>query len=417
MMKLVYRGQTVSIYSVSEITKHIKGFMDNDSTLRSVLIRGEISNFKCHYSGHCYFTLKDAGASIKAVMFKSKAQYLKFTPANGMKIVANGYVTVFERDGQYQLYINDLFPEGVGELSLAFEQLKEKLTAEGLFDVVHKQTLPYFPKTIGIITSATGAVLRDIFTVSKRRNPKIELRIYPVQVQGSESAEQIVHAIEVFNTNYPVDILIVGRGGGSMEDLWSFNDERVVRAIYHSKIPIVSAVGHETDFTLADFVSDVRAATPSQAAELIVPDTHELLRYIQNLQERLSNQIYTSLREKRNRLAVCSENKVLKNPQLILNPKRQQLDEQFEKLEQLKKNILLTKHHNLDILLEKLNILNPLALVGRGYSVVKMEEQVVRSVQNITTGQNIEVVLSDGSIEATVTKVRKGVGKRGTRSK
>jgi exodeoxyribonuclease VII large subunit len=407
----------VSIYSVSEITKHIKGFMDNDSTLRSVLIRGEISNFKCHYSGHCYFTLKDAGASIKAVMFKSKAQYLKFTPTNGMKIVASGYVTVFERDGQYQLYINDLFPEGVGELSLAFEQLKEKLTAEGLFDAIHKQSLPYFPKTIGIITSATGAVLRDIFTVSKRRNSNIELRIFPVQVQGIESAEQIVHAIEVFNTNYSVDVIIVGRGGGSMEDLWSFNDERVVRAIYHSKIPIVSAVGHETDFTLADFVSDVRAATPSQAAELIVPDTRELLRYIQNLQERLSNHVYTRLREKRSRLTVCSENKLLNNPQLILDQKRQQLDEQFEKLEQLKKNILVTKHHNLDILLEKLNLLNPLALVARGYSVVKLEEQVVRSVVSVTVGQNIEIVLSDGSIEAMVTKVKKGVGKRGARSK
>lgn len=403
----------MSIYSVSEITKHIKVSMDNDQMLRSVLICGEISNFKNHYSGHCYFTLKDKFSSIKTVMFKSKAQYLKFIPTDGMKVVAGGSITVFERDGQYQFYVNSLFPEGAGELSLAFEQLKEKLTAEGLFDALHKKKLPPFPKTIGIVTSATGAVLRDILTVAKRRNPKIELRLYPVQVQGGESAQQIAAAIRFFNEKYPVDVLIVGRGGGSIEDLWSFNEEVVVRAIYHSQIPVVSAVGHETDYTLADFASDVRAATPSQAAELVAVDTKEIIRYIKALEARLEGQVRRRLREKRNCLAMSTNSRILRNPQLILADKRQLLDSYVEKIKQLKDVAFINKKHRLNILLEKLQMLSPLEVLKRGYSIVKFEERILHQAADIKQGQNLEVVLEDGSIDVVVTKVRKGQAKYG----
>lgn len=404
----------MSIYSVSEITNHIKISMDNDQMLRSVLIRGEISNFKNHYSGHCYFTLKDKSSSIKTVMFKSKAQYLKFMPTDGMKVVAGGSITVFERDGQYQLYVTSLFPEGAGELGLAFAQLKEKLTAEGLFDALHKKKLPPFPKTIGIVTSATGAVLRDIFTVAKRRNPKVELRLYPVQVQGSDSAQQIAAAIQFFNEKYPVDILIVGRGGGSIEDLWSFNEEVVVRAIYHSAIPIVSAVGHETDYTLADFASDVRAATPSQAAELVAVDTKEIVRYIRVLEARLEGQVRRRLEEKRNCLEKYRNNRILRNPQLVLADKRQFLDSYVEKIEQLKNVILVDKKHQLNVLLEKLQMLSPLEVLKRGYGIVKFEEKILHQVANIKQGQNLEVILEDGSMDVVVGKVRKGQARYGT---
>ncbi|WP_110953164.1 exodeoxyribonuclease VII large subunit [Anaerosinus massiliensis] len=399
----------MNIYSVSEITKYMKNTIDHDPILSNIFLRGEISNFKCHSSGHCYFTLKDAAASIKVVMFKSKAQYLKFTPVNGMKVVANGYISIFERDGQYQLYIMNLFPEGIGELSLAFEQLKEKLTKEGLFDTIHKQELPVFPKTIGVITSATGSVLRDIYTVSKRRNPNVSLRVYPVQVQGEGSAEQIVQALGVFNTKYPVDVIVLARGGGSMEDLWSFNDERVVRAIYSTQIPVVSAIGHETDFTLSDFVSDVRAATPSQAAELMVPDAGELSKYIQNLQERLRNRVSATIRDKRSQLNGCLKNKALMNPHLMLDAKKQQLDQMVEKLEYLKKSVLTEKNHEIRIILEKLHILNPLSLVARGYSVVEKKGKILKSVKEVKIGERIEVTVSDGQIKSIVENIEKGV--------
>lgn len=239
----------MNVYSVTEITKYIKNRVEQDETLKNLYLRGEISNFKLHSSGHCYFTLKDAGAVIRCVMFRGKAQYLKFRPTNGMKVTAGGSVSVFERDGQYQFYADRMLPEGVGELSLAYEQLKAKLEAEGLFDTARKKRLPLLAKKIGIVTSATGAVLRDILKVGKRRNPNAEFILCPVQVQGDKASPQIAEAIRMFNEEYPVDVLIVGRGGGSMEDLWPFNEELTVRAVSSSKIPVVSAVGHETDFT------------------------------------------------------------------------------------------------------------------------------------------------------------------------
>jgi len=256
----------MTVHSVSDVTQYIKGLFEGEEILSAILIRGELSNFKRYPSGHCYFTLKDAEASMKCVMFNGYARNLRFTPENGMQVIAGGSVSVYERDGVYQLYVNSLTPEGAGALALAFEQLKERLAAEGLFDETHKQPLPRFPRRIGIVTSSAGAVLRDIHKVTKRRWPGIQLILCPVLVQGTEAAGQIAGAVKCFNRKYPVDVLIVGRGGGSAEDLWAFNEEIVVRAIYDSKIPVISAVGHETDTTLADFVSDRRAATPSQAA-------------------------------------------------------------------------------------------------------------------------------------------------------
>lgn len=391
--------------------------LDGDPALRNILIRGEISNFKSHFSGHCYFTLKDANSNIKSVMFKGKAQYLKFAPVNGMKVVAEGYVTVFERDGQYQLYVNSLFPEGVGELAVAFEQRKEKLTLEGLFDPLHKKTLPAFPRTIGVVTSATGAVLRDILKVAKRRNASVGIRLHPVLVQGDGAAEQIAAAIRFFNERYPVDALIVGRGGGSMEDLWCFNEEAVVRAIYASRIPIVSAVGHETDYTLADLAADVRAATPSQAAELTVPDARELLRQVGSLEARLTDMARRVLREKRGRLAALQECRALNAPQLALASKRQMLDYHAEKLEQLKNTAWTEKKHRLAMLMEKLQMLDPLAVVQRGYGIVRAEGKAVRKADDVKEGQSLELIVSGGRIDAVALKVRKERGKRAKRGK
>ena len=270
----------MAVHSVSALTQYIKSMFQTEGMLRNVSVEGELSNYKMYASGHCYFTLKDETASLKGVMFKSRARLLRFQPENGMKVVATGEVSVYERDGTYQLYAERLLPVGAGELSVAFEQMKMRLAAEGLFRAEHKKPLPPFPRTIGIVTSLSGAVLRDIYRVSKRRDPKIRLALCPTLVQGEGAAAEIAAAIRFFNKKYPVDLLIVGRGGGSMEDLWAFNEELVVRAIHDSVIPVISAVGHETDTTLADYVSDVRAATPSQAAEIAVPEAAVLNRRV-----------------------------------------------------------------------------------------------------------------------------------------
>lgn len=400
----------MNVITVSDITKYIKKSMDLDTGLANVFIRGEVSNFKQHYSGHCYFTLKDKNASIKSVMFKSKAQYLKFMPTNGMKVVANGSITVFERDGMYQLYVNMLLPEGAGELSLTFEQLKSKLSDEGLFASENKKSIPVLSQRIGIVTSATGAVLHDIYTVAKRRNPKVSLFLYPVQVQGSEAAGQIAAAIEFFNARYPVDVLIVGRGGGSIEDLWAFNEEIVVRAIFASKIPVIAAVGHETDYTLTDFVADLRAATPSQAAELAVKDATEMCRYIDSLASRLNLLVQRILLDKHNQLKRCQENKAFTNPQVVLNQKKQLTDYLTDKLVSEQQKILQNKKHHLMVLLEKLQMLNPAAILGRGYSFVKSENAVVKSVEQLQPQTVVDVIVADGEFSAVVTNLRRRQG-------
>ena len=398
----------MDIRSVSEITKYIKNIMEQDFILSRVMIRGEISNFKKYSSGHCYFTIKDANAALKAVMFRSRADHLKFLPVNGMKVVASGSISLYERDGAYQLYVQNLLPEGAGELSLAFEQLKTKLSEEGLFSATRKQAMPQFPKIIGVVTSPSGAVLRDIYRVAKRRNPMVKLVLYPVQVQGEQSAGQIVRAISFFNRKYPVDLLIVGRGGGSMEDLWSFNEEQVVRAIAASRLPIISAVGHETDYTLADFTADLRAATPSQAAELAVPDGRELRRYINSLRQQLKTKGLALLRSKRHRLEVCQKSKAMKSPQIMLLDKRQRLDYALEKLQRAAGDRLKAKQHKLQVSMERLSMLDPLKVLKRGYGVVETEKKIVRKIAEVKPGSKIKVLLSDGSFTAIVDEVREG---------
>jgi len=397
----------MNIFSVSEITKYIKQLFEYDSKVSSVFIRGEISNFKKHYSGHCYFTLKDSNATIKAVMFKSRAQFLKFEPKDGMKIIVGGQITVFERDGQYQLYANQLVPDGIGELSLAFAQLKEKLEKEGLFADALKKDLPVLPKVVGILTSATGAVIKDIMIVAKRRHPGILLKLYPVQVQGPEAPMQIVHGIEVFNELNNVDVIIVGRGGGSIEELWAFNDERVVRAIVASKIPIVSAVGHQTDYTLADFAADRRAATPSQAAEFVVPDVRELYKYVSTLHNMLESNIRNVLQHHFRRLEQSTLNRVFTYPYEVLADRQQALDNCMQRLEQAIKVIVRDKKHTFTITAEKLAMLNPLAVLARGYSIVHtLDGQVVKDTAALQPGQKIEIVLNRGRVDAEIIHIQ-----------
>ncbi len=395
----------MAVHSVSDVTKYIKNMFQAEGLLQNILLRGEISNFKRYTSGHCYFTLKDATASLKCVMFRSRAQSLRFEPVNGLKVVAAGSISIYERDGVYQLYADSLMPEGIGELSLAFEQLKEKLTAEGLFAAEHKQPMPGFPAVVGVVTSLSGAVLRDIYHVAKRRNPAIRLVLYPVQVQGNEAAGQIAKGITFFNERYPVDVLIVGRGGGSMEDLWSFNEEPVVRAIYASRIPVVSAVGHETDYTLADFAADLRAATPSQAAELVVPDTLELQRYVANLTVRLQEGMKHGLLQKRSRLSEIIARFQQRSPQQLLAEHHQRLDMAVQAMERIQKEQLAVKRHLLTLQVEKLEMLNPLKVLLRGYSIVENDTGLVKCSDDVATGQMVHVRLSEGSFQAAVTSV------------
>lgn len=396
-----------NVYTVSDLTKYIKSLFDRDTRLLSVFIKGELSNFKCHYSGHCYFTLKDAGSQIKGVMFKSRAQFLKFEPRDGLKVVAYGQVTVFERDGQYQLYADQLIPDGVGELSIAFNQLKEKLAAEGLFDESRKQKLPLLPKAVGVVTSPTGAALRDIISVAKRRHSGMPLILYPVQVQGVEAPGQIVEAIRTFNRLKTVDIIIAGRGGGSIEELWAFNDEQVVRAIAASAIPIVSAVGHQTDYTLADFAADCRAATPSQAAELVVPDVYELKRYITTLQAMLENNMRSYIKQRRQIVCQLRDNKVFTQPEKMLLAHHQLIDSQVERLGQAMRKIITAKQHNLRLHAEKLAVLNPLSVLSRGYSMVRTPGgQVIRKAGQVTAGDRLEIILGQGRLDAEVVRTR-----------
>ena len=399
----------MNIVSVSEITKYIKQLLDSDAKTAAVFVRGEISNFKKHYSGHCYFTLKDSNATMKAVMFKSRSQYLKFEPKDGMKVIAGGQITVFERDGQYQLYAQQLVPEGIGELSLAFAQLKEKLEAEGLFADDRKKPLPLLPQRVGIVTSPTGAVLRDIITVAKRRHPGIVLKLFPVVVQGVEAPLEIVHGIEVLNKVGNIDVIILGRGGGSIEDLWAFNDERVVRAIAASRVPIVSAVGHQTDYTLTDFVADRRAATPSQAAEVVVPDVRELTKYVTTLKNMLENNIRSVVKNYRLRVEQGAKSKVFLYPHEFLTVRQQMLDRSMQGLEKAMKQIIMVKQHQFEMAAQKMAILNPLGVLARGYSIVRDEKtQVVKDTKTIKIGQQLEVILNQGMMNVKVIQVQEG---------
>lgn len=401
----------MAVHSVSDVNRYLKDLLAGEPLLQGISVRGEISNFKQYPSGHCYFTLKDTNSALKCVMFRSRAQYLRFLPQNGMQVVAGGSIAVYERDGVYQLYVDSLIPEGTGDLALAFEQLKEKLAAEGLFDPARKQPLPAFPKKIGVVTSSAGAVLRDIYRVSKRRWPGIQLVLYPVQVQGEGAAEQIARGIDFFAEEYAVDVIIAGRGGGSMEDLWAFNEEPVVRAIAACPVPLISAVGHETDFTLADFAADVRAATPSQAAELAVPDRSEVMRQVENLTGQLTRQVQRELALRRQRLEGLLNSRVMRDPQSMLAERRQRLDFLLAGLQRTAKAELQSKQHKLGLILNRLAAINPVAVMGRGYGIVTKQDKLVSSIQTVEIDDELQLTFTDGHVQAKVlAKIGKGDG-------
>ncbi|MBQ3573019.1 MAG: exodeoxyribonuclease VII large subunit, partial [Clostridia bacterium] len=345
--------------SVTQVNLYIKDVISRDDVLCDVLVKGELSNFKAHSSGHMYMSLKDEGGVMRAVMFRSAAAKLAFKPQNGMKVVARGRISVYERDGQYQLYIENMQQEGQGDLYAAFEQLKAKLSAEGLFDPAHKKKLPKYPKTVGVVTAPTGAAIRDIINVLSRRFSYADIVLYPVLVQGENSAASIVEAIEYFNKSKSADVLIVGRGGGSIEDLWSFNEETVARAIYNSDIPIVSAVGHEIDFTISDFVADLRAPTPSAAAELVVPSQIELSEKFNNVYRRMFQQSMRVIEKGRMRVRLCEDRQAFKNPLRRLDDSRQYLDNIAYMLESECKSVIGSKRTSLAENAAKLDGLSP----------------------------------------------------------
>lgn len=389
------------VVAVGELTRYLANLISGDRALRNLAVKGEISNFKQYASGHCYFNLKDAQGIIPCVMFRSSASRLRFRPEDGMAVIAAGSVNVYVEGGRYQLYVNDMLPDGVGDLAMAFEQLKAKLSQEGLFDQEHKKPLPIYPATIGIVTSPSGAVLRDIYRVSKRRFPGIRLVLKPVQVQGAGAAEQIAQAVDFFNAHYPVDVLIVGRGGGSLEDLWAFNEEVVVRAIYNSAIPVISAVGHETDFTLADFVADERAATPSQAAEMAVRDGQEIAAQLLGLQTRLRNSAVQQLDIRRKGIEHFLTRPVMENPHLMLEQRMERLDTLAARLGQSGSQQLKQQVQHLTHLMDKLELMNPMNTLRRGYGMVRSKDnRVIATIQEVQAGDRIQVELQDGIIHA-----------------
>lgn len=385
--------------SVTQVNLYIKEIMNRDLILTDLAVKGEISNFKAHSSGHMYLSLKDKTGVMRGVMFRSAAAKLDFKPENGMKVVAHGRVSVYERDGQYQLYIDHMEPEGVGDLYVAFEKLKKKLEAEGLFDAGHKLPLPRYPKKIGVVTAPTGAAIRDILNVLSRRFSYADVVLYPVLVQGENSAQSIVEAIQYFNTSGLADVLIVGRGGGSIEDLWSFNEEIVARAIYDSRIPIVSAVGHEIDFTISDFVADLRAPTPSAAAELVVPSQIELQEKFQNVYRRLYAQAERGVERARARVKACVGRPAFRNPVAKLEDHRLYLDQLSRLFEKSYQNLLEQKKNDMRLLVSKLDGLSPLGTMARGYSILKDEDgRVVKQTGQVKRGDHLRVMVADGEI-------------------
>lgn len=394
------------VLSVSEINTVIKSTLNLVPLLQRVQIRGEISNFKRYDSGHCYFTLKDEKSVLKAVMFKGRASLLRFKPQNGQLVLATGRIEVYERDGVYQLYVENIFQDGIGDLQVAYDKLKQKLQAEGLFGLDRKRQLPFFPDTVGVVTSPSGAVLYDVITVCRKRNPSVKIIFFPVRVQGTEAAGEISHAIKVMNELEMAQVLIVGRGGGSMEELWAFNEEIVARTVAASKIPVVSAVGHETDVTLCDFAADVRAATPSQAAEFAVPDRKALVRTVANFEERLYYTMDKRLENISLRVQHLTNAAVLKQPERILEGKTEHVDRLYEKMKELLNKLLLTREQNLQKLAGKLDVLSPLGVLARGYSVTTDEKgAVLKSAKQLNVGDVLRTKLCDGYVRSRVEKV------------
>ncbi len=391
------------IFSVSEANQLIKALLDQVPQLQEIFVRGEISNYKLYPSGHHYFTLKDAEGAIRCVMFRGSAAHLRFRPENGMKVIAFGRISVFPRDGAYQLYCSELTAEGVGDLHVAFEQLKAKLYQEGLFDSSHKKPLPRYPERIAIITSSAGAAVHDMIRILNARYPLAEVRLLPVRVQGAEAPGEIADALRYANKWRVADVIITGRGGGSIEDLWAFNDERVARAIYESDIPVISAVGHEPDVTIADFVADARASTPSNAAEIAVPDKGELSRRLEAFSERMDQSERARLDGLAKRLRELSEKRVLRDPMAFVADKRMLLDYTQQNLAALAREQTARRQRRFASLCAALDAMSPLKVLSRGYAMARdVDGGVIRSAADVKEGDRIDVVLRRGSLVCTV---------------
>ena len=395
------------VLTITQINEYIRTLMDSDDLLTGLAVKGEISNYKMYPSGHHYFTLKDEGGALKCVMFKANAMRLRFRPENGMKVIAMGRITVYPRDGAYQLYCTGLVPDGVGDLYAAFEQLKTKLAAQGLFDPAHKKPIPKYPGTIGIITSSAGAAVHDMLRILRKRYPLTKVRLLPVRVQGAEAPGEIAAAIGYANYYKLADLLIVGRGGGSIEDLWAFNDERVAYAIYQSEIPVISAVGHEPDVTISDFVADLRAATPSNAAELAVPDQDALRQSLDSMSAVLTNQLTRQLKNARRQLTILSQSSSLTSPHQYIIQRRKTLELLSGRIFTAQTR-LIHKHKQRFIgATAKLDAMSPLKVLTRGYAVAQNEAgEVIRSVTQTVPGDTLQISLSDGSLAATVTEIK-----------
>ena len=382
--------------TVTQLNKYLKDRFDEDENLNAVLVKGEISNFKNHYTGHLYFTLKDENSLIKCIMFKSYAEKLAFKPKDGMQVMVFGSVSVFERDGVYQIYAKSLIENGMGDLHEQFEQLKVKLEKEGLFDQRYKKPIPLYPKVIGVLTSQTGAVIRDIINVSTRRNPNVYIKLLPVPVQGPGAAEQIAEKIKVMNKLKLADVLIIGRGGGSLEDLWPFNEEIVARAIFESELPVISAVGHETDFTIADFVADLRAPTPSAAAELAVPDVYELKQKINSCQNRCRVALKKQIELMKLRYEKSMKSRVFTDPMRMIRDMDVTLDSYVQRLENKIKNIQKDNRTKYVELITKLDTLSPLKTLTRGYTLTEKDNKIVKSAKELKFGDRVKIRFYDG---------------------
>lgn len=395
------------VFSVAQLNEYIQRKLDNDGLLNQIAVRGEISNYKLYPSGHHYFTLKDENAALKCVMFKGNAFRLRFRPENGMKVIAMGKVSVYPRDGAYQLYCTAMAMDGVGDLYAAFEQLKQRLASQGLFDPAHKKEIPKLPGTIGIVTSSAGAAVHDMLRILKKRYPLTKVVLLPVRVQGAEAPGEIAAAIRYANAWKLADLLIVGRGGGSIEDLWAFNDERVAYAIYESQIPVISAVGHEPDVTISDFVADLRAATPSNAAELAVPDREALLQTLDSMENAMAASLNRQLKAARQHLNVLSASNALQSPTGYLKQKEKQLELLTNRLAAAQnRNIGQTRQRYIS-LVSKLDAMSPLKVLMRGYAMAQTETgTLVRSIEQVEPGEQIRISLSDGKLTATVVEKR-----------
>ena len=397
----------VNTFTVSELNNYIKNIFENNRTLTAVTVRGEISNFTSHRSGHLYFSLKDAEGQIRAVMFRSRAMALKFMPESGMKVVLHGSVTVYPRDGSYQIYVNSMQPDGIGALYLAYEQMKERLASEGLFDEEHKRLIPEMPRRVGVITSPTGAAVRDMIHVTGRRFPSADVYLYPALVQGDGAERTLIDAVDYFDKTKLCDVIIIGRGGGSIEDLWAFNSEALARRIFSATVPIISAVGHETDFTICDFVADMRAPTPSAAAELAVPDRRELMMRLDSYGERAYMAISNHIIRLKERVGYLTEKTGSDATLAFIDAKREAVAAQREKADLLIRSTLDRLRDRLAIEASKADALSPLSILSRGYSVAEGQKGIIKTVEDVTLGEQLSLILSDGRLCAEVTEIIK----------